>query len=121
MHLSCDVASQTVPINNAVPLTLLAVEAVTNAFRHGYSTGQSGTIVLHFDVKDDRATLSVADDGMGFDTTQETGSMGRQLMDAFAQQLGGELSIASSAAGTVVTLGYPVHQEAEQADSPQVE
>ncbi len=115
VHLSCDAASQTVPINDAVPLTLLAVEAVTNAYRHGFSVGQSGTITLHFDVVDNRATLSVSDDGVGFDATQETGSMGRQLMDAFAQQLGGELNIATtgSGTGTVVKLVYPVlpHQE----------
>jgi two-component sensor histidine kinase len=108
VHLSCDAASQTVPINNAVPLTLLAVEAVTNAYRHGFSVGQSGTIILHFDVSDNQSTLSVSDDGIGFDATQETASMGRQLMDAFAQQLGGVLNIESlPGSGTVVRLTYP--------------
>jgi two-component sensor histidine kinase len=108
VHLSCDAASQTVPINNAVPLTLLAVEAVTNAFRHGFPAGHSGTITLHFDVTADQATLSVSDDGRGFDATHETASMGRQLMEAFAGQLGGELVIASSGAGTTVKLSYPM-------------
>ncbi len=111
VHLSCDAASQTVPINNAVPLTLLAVEAVTNAYRHGFADGQSGTIILHFDVADEQATLSVSDDGMGFDTTRDAASMGRQLMDAFAQQLGGVLNIASTAKGTVVKLTYSVNQQ----------
>jgi two-component sensor histidine kinase len=108
VHLSCDAASQTVPINNAVPITLLAVEAVTNAYRHGFPAGRSGTIRLHFDVTDDQSTLSVSDDGNGFDATQETVSMGRQLMDAFAQQLGGVLNIVSAPSrGTVVRLTYP--------------
>lgn len=111
VHLSCDAASQTVPINNAVPLTLLAVEAVTNAYRHGFADGQSGTIILHFDVADEQATLSVSDDGMGFDTTRDAASMGRQLMDAFAQQLGGVLNIASTAKGTLVKLTYSVNQQ----------
>jgi two-component sensor histidine kinase len=111
ISLSCDAASQTVPINNAVPLTLLAVEAVTNAYRHGFAAGQHGTIVLHFDVTNDQATLLITDDGMGFDSTQDTTSMGRQLMDAFAQQLGGVLTISSTmAAGTIVKLTYPVAQ-----------
>jgi two-component sensor histidine kinase len=115
VHLSCDAASQTVPINNAVPLTLLAVEAVTNAYRHGFVGHQSGAIILHFDVTGDQATLSVSDDGAGFDSTRDTASMGRQLMDAFAQQLGGVLSISSTpGAGTIVTLIYPVAQEGEQ-------
>jgi two-component sensor histidine kinase len=115
VHLSCDAASQTVPINNAVPLTLLAVEAVTNAYRHGFSVDQSGTILLHFDVTGDQATLSVSDDGAGFDSTRDTASMGRQLMEAFAQQLGGVLTISStSGTGTVVKLTYPVVQQQEQ-------
>jgi two-component sensor histidine kinase len=112
VHLSCEAASHTVPINNAVPLTLLAVEAVTNAYRHGFPAGQSGTIILHFDVLDDEATLSVTDDGMSFDTSADIVTMGRQLMDAFAQQLGGGLDIASAPGnGTVVKLTYPLYTE----------
>lgn len=114
-QLSCDVASQTVPINSAVPLTLLAVEAVTNAYRHGYPSGQVGMIILHFKVENDRATLSVSDDGVGFDPTQLNASMGRELMDAFAQQLGGELDIASTPTGTVVTLTYLLLNEQDLA------
>ena len=113
VQLSCDAASQTVPINSAVPLTLLAVEAVTNAFRHGFPGGQHGTVILHFDVSGQAATLSIADDGVGFDASQEASSMGRQLMAAFAQQLGGALDIASTSAGTTVTLRYRFDPEAE--------
>jgi two-component sensor histidine kinase len=114
IHLICDAASQTVPINNAVPLTLLAVEAVTNAYRHGFPAGQSGTIILHFDVTDEQATLCVTDDGIGLDATADSASMGRQLMAAFAQQLSGGLDIASApGTGTVVKLTYPLLQEQE--------
>lgn len=110
VHLTCEASSQLVPINNAVPVTLLAVEAVTNAFRHGFRAGQSGAITLGFDITDDRATLSVSDDGLGFDVEHNAASMGRQLMDAFAQQLGGELHITSAPGqGTLVKLVYRVH------------
>lgn len=108
IHLSCDVASQTVPVNNAVPLSLLAVEAITNAYRHAFTTGESGTIRMHFDQSDDQATLSITDDGNGFDSVLQTASTGRQLMAAFAQQLGGDLIITSAPTGTVVTLTYPL-------------
>jgi two-component sensor histidine kinase len=110
IQLSCDVASLTVPINSAVPLTLLAVEAVTNAYRHGFQSGQSGMIFVEFDVTDDRATLAISDDGIGFDPETTKASMGRELMDAFAQQLGGELNITSTpGTGTIVTLNYRLH------------
>lgn len=117
VHLICDAASQTVPINNAVPLTLMAVEAVTNAYRHGFPTGQSGTIAVHFDVVDEEATLSVSDDGGGYDPLQNTASMGGQLMEAFAQQLGGQLHIESAQGqGTMVRLTYPLFHEHKEAE-----
>ena len=107
VQLTCDAASQVVPINNAVPLTLLTVEAVTNAYRHGFSSGRSGTIAVHFDVVDDRATLSISDNGEGYDPSENATSMGGQLMEAFAQQLGGVLEIVPViGVGTVVTLRY---------------
>lgn len=109
--LACEAESQMIPINHAVPLTLLAVEAVTNAFRHGFAQEQKGRITVHFDLSDCEATLRVTDDGTGFDPTHQVASMGRQLMDAFAQQLGGVLTITSAVgSGTVVTLVYPVPQ-----------
>lgn len=114
VQLTCDAASQVVPINNAVPLTLLAVEAVTNAYRHGFSSGRSGTIAVHFDVIDDRATLSISDNGDGYDPSENATSMGGQLMEAFAQQLGGVLDIVPViGVGTVVTLRYSGMHEIE--------
>lgn len=110
IHLSCDAASQTVPINNAVPLALLAVEAITNAYRHGFAAGQTGTIIQHFDRTDDQATLSITDDGNGYDADQQAASTGRQLMAAFAQQLDGDLTITSAPTGTVVKLVYPLNE-----------
>jgi two-component sensor histidine kinase len=109
VQLACDVASHIVPINNAVPLTLLAVEAITNAYRHGFAPGKKGSIAVHFVVVEDQANLSVVDDGGGFDKAHAAESMGRQLMDAFAQQLEGSLDIQTSPSGTSVILNYPLH------------
>ena len=109
IHLACDAALQTVPINDAVPLTLLAVEAITNAYRHGFASGDSGSITVHFVVVEDQATLCITDYGRGYDPAQTTDSMGGQLMEAFAQQLGGVLKIdAKMGIGTTVSLTYPL-------------
>ena len=117
VQLICNAASQIVPINNAVPLTLLAVEAITNAYRHAFKAGQNGTISVHFDVVGDQATLSVTDDGNGFEPEANAASMGGQLMDAFAQQLGGVLDITSTkGSGTVVTLNYPLLYEQNESE-----
>lgn len=117
VQLICDAASQVVPINNAVPLTLLAVEAVTNAYRHGFPSGHTGTITVHFGVVDDHATLSITDDGLGYDPSENAASMGGQLMEAFAQQLGGVLDVVSTlGAGTVVTLRYSGMHDTEHSE-----
>ena len=117
VHLICKAALQTVPINNAVPLTLFAVEAVTNAYRHGFSAGQTGNITLDFAVIANEATLSVTDTGCGFAEAEQTNSMGGQLMEAFAQQLGGVLqSQTAPNMGTRVTLTYPLIDNQEHSE-----
>ena len=108
--LACEAEPQMVPINHAVPLTLLAVEAVTNAFRHGFPMGRSGRVVVHFHARGGEATLWIKDDGIGYALSDASTSMGQQLMEAFAQQLGGSLNIVSAlGVGTTVTLVYPLH------------
>jgi two-component sensor histidine kinase len=105
----CDASAVAVPLDSAVPLTLLSVEAVTNAYNHAFPEGRTGTVTLHFSVEQGQATLRVCDDGAGFDSSAEFTSMGRQLMVAFAHQLGGTLCIErKEPSGTIVTLGYPV-------------
>jgi len=106
----CDASAIAVPLDSAMPLTLFAVEAVTNAYAHAFPHGRHGIVSLHFSVVEDRdALLCVTDDGVGYDTGSDAGSMGRQLMNAFAHQLGGTLDISSSAeTGTTVKLEYRI-------------
>lgn len=111
IRFDCKASGDSLSFDNAVPLTLFTVEAVTNAYGHAFPDEQSGNIKLEFAVDDETACLSVHDDGVGYDTDLEYQSMGRQLMTAFARQLGGTLMIKSATtAGTVVTLFYPVRR-----------
>jgi two-component sensor histidine kinase len=98
---------QSISLDSAVPLTLFAVEAITNAYGHAFPDGRPGQITLNFVLQGERATLTICDDGVGFDPDGEAKSMGRQLLAAFAHQLGGTLTIKSATTtGTVVTLSY---------------
>ena len=105
-----EASSFAVPLDGAVPLVLFAVEAVTNAYAYAFKAGRSGTVALLFKVSEEgNATLSVTDNGIGFDHTRNDNSMGRQLMTGFARQLGGDITINSSAeTGTEVRLDYPI-------------
>lgn len=105
-----EASSFAVPLDGAVPLVLFAVEAVTNAYAYAFKDGRSGRVALLFKVSGEgNATLSVTDNGTGFDQTRNDNSMGRQLMTGFARQLGGDVTINSSAeTGTEVRLDFPI-------------
>lgn len=105
---SCHADPLAVPLDSAMPLALFAVEAITNAYAYAFPNRRSGTVVLRFDLGEDSAArLSVIDNGIGFDSTANNQSMGRQLMLGFARQLGGSFAILSSAeAGTEARLDY---------------
>ena len=116
--ISCEASTAVVPMDSALPLALLAVEAVTNAYAYAFPERRSGTLALHYSLTSEcDAVLSITDNGIGFDSTAETRSMGRELMHALANQLGGTLAIASSAeAGTEVRLEYRISEHACQPD-----
>ena len=110
IEFSCHASSYAVPLDSALPLVLLAVEAVTNAYAYAFPNGRHGTVELHFVVSEnDAAMLSIIDNGIGFEPELMQKSMGRKLMNGFAHQLGGRLAITSSPqTGTEVRLDYAI-------------
>ena len=109
VDFSCAADAHSVPLDSTVPLILFAVEAVTNAYRHAFPEGRAGKLTMQFGVVDGHAQLRVTDDGIGHDATGDFTSMGRQLMNAFAHQLGGKLEIVSAPeTGTIISLTYPI-------------
>lgn len=107
---SCQASPADVPLDSALPLVLLAVEAVTNAYAYAFPAGRAGAVTLGFSASAcGDATFAVCDDGIGFDPSANEASMGRQLMLGFARQLGGRLVIESSPGmGTQVRLEYRI-------------
>ena len=105
---TCHADALAVPLDNALPLVLFAVEAVTNAYAYAFPGGRGGTVRLRFAVEPDgKAVLCVIDDGIGFDSRANDQSMGRQLMQGFARQLGGTFAVLSSPeTGTEARLEY---------------
>lgn len=109
VDLQCDASAHSIEIDQAVPLALFAVEAVTNAFRHAFPDGRKGTIRLAFEHIGSDAVLTITDNGQGFFPDDTIEQMGLELMSAFASQLGGTLKIESDAeSGSRVTLRFPV-------------
>ena len=110
IDLQCESDDLDLSVDQAVPLTLFIVEAVTNAFRHAYAEDRAGTISIVMADQEGQVSLVVDDDGIGYATTDAIGKMGFELMNAFATQLSATLDVASNASGTKVTLRYPLVQ-----------
>jgi two-component sensor histidine kinase len=111
VKLHVDVHSLELNGDSVVPLTLFAIEALTNAYKHGFPPGSAGgeiTLSLE-EVEPGRLKLSVVDDGRGVEPSQaEEDSTGQRLMSAFAQQLSGEFSLrGKEGGGTVAELAFP--------------
>lgn len=86
-------------------LLMILQEAVGNAIRHG----RAKRVTVNVAFGDGRLTLTVADDGCGFDTVEHARGLGLGSMDERAKALGGSFRIESSPnAGAKVTVEIPV-------------
>jgi two-component sensor histidine kinase len=102
--------SKRVPGDVAVPLTLFTVEVLTNAFKHAYPKGgREGRIVISLQPSGDgMLRLAAEDDGVGCSGTTGQDGIGWRLIQAFAQQVGGNVTIgAREGGGTIVQLLFP--------------
>lgn len=106
--LECRSTLGVMSIDQAIPLMLLIVEAVTNAYRHAFPADRHGRISVTLRQEGADRVLHIADDGVGYDSAGSIDRMGLELMHAFAAQLGGALSIdGASGQGVRTTLSFP--------------
>jgi PAS domain S-box-containing protein len=97
--------------DRAIPCGLILNELMTNALKHAFPGGRTGTlrVVLRRD-GDDRAALIVEDDGVGVPPELERparDSMGFRLVRALAKELRGELRVRRNP-GTSVGVFFPL-------------
>jgi len=101
-------------LGGAIEVTLLRVlqEAMHNAYKHA---GEHD-IDVRFATTGDLATLSIADNGLGFDIDQPAtavagtaGGHGLELMRRRTETVGGQLTVASDpGSGTSITVRLPI-------------
>ncbi len=95
------------PVDQAIALTLLANELVTNAYKHAFPSDSAGEITLSLQhTPEDGLTLRIADTGIGLAVTGSEIGMGLKLIRTLAAQLRGTLTFATppEGAGTQITL-----------------
>jgi two-component sensor histidine kinase len=83
-------------MDEAVPLSLVMSELLTNAVKHAFAPDQRGTMQLHVELSGDSLSVRVADDGAGlpanFDPAGAAG-LGMRIVQALMLQLDARLQV----------------------------
>jgi two-component sensor histidine kinase/HAMP domain-containing protein len=113
IKLTVDVEPVSLDLDIAIACGLVLNELLSNALKHAFPDGQSGTISVAFHCADGAATLVVADDGVGLLTSggqERPGALGQRLVAALVRQLRGTSSLRGDG-GTEFTLTFPIGEE----------
>lgn len=104
VRLECHARSVLMERDRAVAVGLVVNELVTNAAKHAFPDGALGRILISFEPGDGGWRLMVSDDGRGLppDYATSRNGLGRGLVEAFARQAGGVLSVAGGPGATFV-------------------
>src|SRR6185312_8817496 len=110
-ELACDPAA--IDPDRLAPIALFAVEAISNACKHGLSEG--GHLTVTFRVREGHGDLVISDTGYEGRTARLGVGVGRTLMTAFARQLRGEVTFkANPDGGLTARLIFPLPEAGPQ-------
>ncbi|MCB0765593.1 MAG: PAS domain S-box protein, partial [Flavobacteriales bacterium] len=87
-------------LDQAIPCGLILNELISNAFKHAYPDGRSGTVLIGLNLEGDTVSISVADDGVGLPegfSTKNDGNLGLELVRTLVGQLDGKLEVKAGA------------------------
>lgn len=107
IRLSIDVVDVERNSDDAIPIALLVLEAITNSVKYAFDA-EGGEIVVQLKKSEQGLRLVVADNGCGMlGDEPDSKGLGSRLIAAFARQLGGEVIIeAAPDAGYSLSLEF---------------
>lgn len=110
IRLETDTEPVTVDMDTAIAASLILNELVTNAQKHAFADGRTGTLRVSLRTgESQRISLSVSDDGpglpAGFDW-QKSRSLGLKIVRSLTRQMHGEIRV-KPAPGTSFTILFP--------------
>ena len=100
------------PADDAIPMALFVVEAITNAMKYAFDS-KGGEIHISLATDENGITLEISDNGRGYDVAAVSGQtngsgLGSKLMNAFSRQLSAELTVdTEEGGGCRLTLVIP--------------
>ena len=85
------------PMDEALPFSLLINELVTNSYKHAFNKKNNGNIYITLTKSNNEFIFRYKDDGSGFDLLNHhnKNSLGINLIEAFSKQLNGQMSFDS--------------------------
>jgi two-component sensor histidine kinase len=116
LQLHIDAPELKMSSDQAVPLSLIVTEAVSNAVKYAFPSGRRGNVWVRLSAMGDCAELEVRDDGVGIPAGRvetEAGmrdGIGLQLIRGFSRQLGAKLDVQEGD-GTRYLVTLPLRKE----------
>ena len=113
--LTCDSESLTLDLDVATALGIVVAEVVTNSYDHAFLGGKGSIVVSVRSAPGDgdAATMTISDDGAGFEAKAESKRHGLGLVRRLVEQVRGTASL-DSGNGTIWTVRIPSHPAALQ-------
>ncbi|MEX0722526.1 MAG: histidine kinase dimerization/phosphoacceptor domain -containing protein [Gracilimonas sp.] len=97
-------------INQAIPLSLIINEVVTNILKHAFDEGESGTLSLSLFEDEGSIKLIIEDNGKGlpddFDPKGREETLGLELINTLASQLDADYTYKSLEKGAQFTISF---------------
>ena len=90
----------------SVSLGLIVTELVINALKHAFPGGRGGQITVGYEADGTDWDLSVTDDGVGMPKAEPhaTPGLGTSIVQALANQLGAQITVADADPGTRISV-----------------
>ena len=101
----------TLDIEIAVPCGLILHEVLSNAMKHAFPDGRTGSIHVELAAGEDGYELILADDGRGLPpgfSPESSGSLGMKLVDRLVAQIDGRLERTTGERGTRYRISIPL-------------
>lgn len=94
--IDLQVQSVEVPVETAVPLSLIASELVLNSLKHAFRGGREGTLTVRLSRENGTCRLFVGDDGPGMQPPDPNhAGVGLQLIEGLTKQIKGRREVVS--------------------------
>ena len=120
-RLMLNVSADRVPLNldQSILLSLIVNELLLNALKHAFHGRATGKVDAELHTISDQVTLTIRDDGNGFDhrptEIEQKRATGIDLVQAMSHQIGGEFIVGRiPEGGTCATISFPSRMSHQQ-------